>query len=248
VAGSEPDIRVVIADDEPLARHLLVRLIGAQPGVTIAGVATDGESARRMINETSPDLVFLDVEMPKRSGVELLAGWEARASKPYVVFVTAFARYAIEAFDLDAVDYLVKPIEKQRLRRAIERARRAIRAAPVRTRHVLVRRRDELLRVPESDVYWLQAASQYVRVHTETAQYMVAESLNKCHAKLGSDSFLRVHRSAVVNVSKVQRVLKRMNGVHELRLVNGVGVPLSRSRKALVDGILDAAARNRRVN
>jgi two-component system LytT family response regulator len=77
---------------------------------------------------------------------------------------------------------------------------------------------------------------------------MVAESLNKCHAKLGSDSFLRVHRSAVVNVSKVQRVLKRMNGVHELRLVNGVGVPLSRSRKALVDGILDAAARNRRVN
>ena len=233
--------------------------------MTVVGMANDGESARRLVEETAPDLVFLDVEMPKLSGVDLAASWRQRPDKPYVVFVTAFDRYAIRAFDLDALDYLVKPIDRHRLARSVERAKKAICSmrlrvlaekiaaatatgameTPPHDRHIVIRQRDELLRIAESDIFWLEAASQYVRVHTASADYIIAEPMNKYHAKLTSDAFVRVHRSAVVNVHKIERVLKKANGTHELQLGNGVRVPLSRSRKALVDGFLDASSRNR---
>jgi two-component system LytT family response regulator len=101
------------------------------------------------------------------------------------------------------------------------------------------------VQLEESEIFWLEAASQYVRVHTETAHYVDAEPLTRYHAKLGSDAFVRVHRSAVVNADKVQRVLKKMNGLHELQLLNGASVPLSRSRKTMVDDFLAASAQNR---
>lgn len=264
----ENNIRVVIADDEPLARQLLVRLVQAQTGMQIVGIAKDGASAKRVIEESCPDLVFLDVEMPKLSGVDLTAAWKAGDDKPHVVFVTAYDRYATRAFDVDALDYLVKPVEKERFQQAVEKARRAICSARLRklgeqiaavtvpegestfaegsSGYVTIRQRDELIRLPEDDILWLEAASQYVRVHTESAHYVVAEPLNRYHARLCSDAFIRVHRSAVVNARKVTRVLRRPNGVHELRLTNGDGVPLSRSRRVLVDEFLGTCADNRR--
>jgi DNA-binding LytR/AlgR family response regulator len=266
--ATEGIIRVVIADDEPLARQLLVRLVQAQPDVSVVGLAKDGASARRIVAESDPDLVFLDVEMPKLSGVELSESWRAGVERPHVIFVTAFDRYALNAFEVDALDYLVKPIEKERFVRAMEKARRAIRAAKVCKlgeqiaamatpeagssspgeggAFVTIRQRDEILRFPEDEIIWLEAASQYVQVHTDSARYIVAEPLNRYHARLRSDAFVRVHRSAVVNTAKVTRVLRRQNGVHELRLSNGVSVPLSRSRRALVDRLLGACADNRR--
>ena len=258
------EIRVVIADDEPLARQLLVRLIKAVPDITIAGVAHNGESAERMIAEMQPDLVFLDVNMPKMSGVELTEALQRAKASPLVIFVTAFDRFATTAFDLDVLDYLVKPIGKERFARAIERARNAIKARRVRelgekiaavnsssgeetdsdAPFVIIKQRDELIRVPERDIYWLEAASQYVNIHTRTDRYVVAEPLKRYFSRLTSPDFRRVHRSAVVNVRKVRRVLRKPNGVHELELSNGVGVALSRSRKTLVDELLSATAGN----
>jgi DNA-binding LytR/AlgR family response regulator len=264
--SAENNIRVVIADDEPLARQLLVNLVGGQQGLDIVGTAKDGEAARRLIDETEPDLVFLDVEMPKMSGVDLTASLRSRTLRPYVVFVTAHDRYATAAFDLDAVDYLVKPIQKERLSHSVEKARLAIRAARVRrlgeeivavaateptsgtqrrNRYLVIRQRDELVRLHENDIQWLEAASQYVRIHTDSAKYIVAESLNRYHARLCPETFVRVHRSVVVNTLKVMRVLRRANGVHELQLANGTYVPLSRSRRALVDRFLGVCADNR---
>lgn len=260
-------IRVVIADDEPLARQLLARLVDNQPDLLLVGAAETGEGAWQLIRKTRPELVFLDIKMPQMNGVELAGMLHAEGSRPYVVFVTGYNQYATRAFDLDALDYLVKPIAKDRFRQSVERARRAIcadrlqelgeRIAAVagqdtgsgggdaRDVQLTLRQGDELLRIDERDVYWIEAASQYVRVHTETHSYVVAESLNRFLQKLSPDLFQRVHRSAAINVSKVDRVLRRPNGVHELKLCNGVAVPLSRSRRKQVDRILNVSARNR---
>lgn len=261
------DIQVVIADDEPLARQLLARLVREHRDLAVAGVADNGDTALRMVREAAPDLVFLDIRMPGMTGVELAAAFRSLPACPLVVFVTAFDGYATEAFDLDVLDYLVKPVEKQRFVRAVDRARRALcarrvrdlgeRIAAVATTHsevparngaepyVIVKQRDELIRIPERDIYWLEARSQYVSIHTKEARYIVAEPLARYHARLVSGNFKRVHRSAVVNITKVRRVLRKVNGVHELRLSNGVGVPLSRSRKGLVSKLLGACQQNR---
>jgi two-component system LytT family response regulator len=253
------DIKVVIADDEPLARQLLVHLVRAQPGLSIVGVAENGAVAERMIVESQPDLVFLDIKMPRMGGVELTESLRGSKRVPLIVFVTAFNRFAPDAFDLDVLDYLVKPVAKERFARAVDRARRAIRSRRVQALgeqiaavaasdaerveeddpYVVIKQRDELVRVLESDIFWLEAASQYVNIHTRDESFVVAEPMKKYFSRLTLPDFRRVHRSAVVNVSKVQRILKRPNGVHELELINGIGVPLSRSRKALVRELLD---------
>lgn len=258
------DIKVVIADDEPLARQLLSRLVNAQQGLTIVGIAEDGATAEQLIRQMQPDLVFVDVNMPRMNGVELTEALHAMTDAPLVIFVTAFDRFATRAFDLDVLDYLVKPIGKSRFTRAVERARKAIKSRqvqilgeeiaavaspkgqePAEQAFVMIKQRDELIRVPERDIYWLEAASQYVNIHTRDCCYVVAEPLKRYFSKLSSPDFKRVHRSAVVNVRKVRRVLRRPHGVHELELANGVGVALSRSRKALVQELLGASAGNR---
>lgn len=259
------EIKVVIADDEPLARRLLVRLVDAQNDLSIAGVAHNGRNAESMIAELRPDLVFLDVNMPKMTGVEITEAIQQMPVAPFVVFVTAFDHYATTAFDLDVLDYLVKPIEKERFARAVDRARKAIKARRVEelgqeiaavaspeperptsdAPYVIIKQRDELIRVPEDDIYWLEAASQYVNIHTKDEQYVVSEPLKRYFSRLASPAFRRVHRSAVVNVQKVHRVLRRANGVHELELANGTRVALSRSRRALVDELLNASTSNR---
>lgn len=265
--ASKTAIRVVIADDEPLARQLLMRLVDSQPDLLLVGVAETGESAWQLIQKARPDLVFLDIKMPEMSGVELAGLLQSRGRSPYVVFVTGYNQYAPRAFDLDALDYLVKPIAKDRFRQSVERARKAICAdrlqelgekiaavtghdasaagGDARDTHLTLRQGDELLRIDERDVYWVEAASQYVRVHTDSNSYIVAESLNRFLQKLSPQRFRRVHRSAAINVSKVDRVLRRPNGVHELQLCNGVAVPLSRSRRQQLTAFLDVSARNR---
>jgi DNA-binding LytR/AlgR family response regulator len=193
------DIQVVIADDEPLARQLLVRLVREHGDLTVAGVADNGDTALRMVRETAPDLVFLDIRMPGMTGVELATAFRSLPACPLVVFVTAFDGYATEAFDLEVLDYLVKPVEKQRFVRAVDRARKALcarrvrdlgeRIAAVATTHgenpvgngadpyVIVKQRDELIRIPERDIYWLEARSQYVSIHTKEARSSRFETL-----------------------------------------------------------------------
>jgi two-component system, LytTR family, response regulator len=240
-------IKVVIADDEPLARQLLERLVCAQPEFTVAGIAENGIAAERMIAEEKPDLVFLDINMPEKTGVELTETLHAQPITPLIVFVTAFDRFAAVAYDLDVLDYLVKPISKARFSRAVERARNAIaarRSSDANVPYVVVKRRDELIRVAERDIYWLEAASQYVHIHTADDSFVVAEPLKRYFSRLSSPDFKRVHRSAVVNIRKVSRILRKANGVHELELANGVGVSLARSRKMMLEELLGASAGN----
>ncbi len=252
-------IRAVVVDDEPLARGLIVGLAAAHQGLSIVGQAGTGAGALRLIAETRPDLAFLDIKMPDIDGIELMRRLRELSNPPFIVLVTAFDQFAIDAFELDALDYLVKPIEKLRFKRSVERASEAVRSTHMQRlcremvsvaageqravsgapdAHVIIRQRDELIRVAENDILWLEAASQYVRIHTASDSFLVAEPLNKYHAKLDANNFVRVHRSAVINVARIVRISKNANGTHDLQLTDGTSITLSRSRKQLVRSLL----------
>ena len=256
-------ISVLVADDEQLARRLISSLVNKDPALRLIASCASGDEARREINRLQPDLAFLDIQMPGLSGVELVESLSRQEHAPYVVFVTAFDRYAVKAFEMDALDYVLKPIEPNRFRKATERAKEAIRQKRIGSlsrqiarisavfgeapreepRRLVVRKGDELVQLRLGDIVWVEAASQYVHVHTQDHSYTLSKSLKAFMQELPPDRFTRVHRSAVVNRSRLKRILKRPNGVHDLVLEDGTHVPVSRSRKQLVPELIrDCAA------
>ena len=252
-------IRVLVVDDEPLARTLICRLVEKDADMLIIGTCSNGAEAMHKIDTLHPDLVFIDVQMPEKSGVEVVEKTTGAEGAPCFVFVTAFDQYAVRAFEVDALDYLLKPIQSDRFLAAILRAKKAIQQRRIRSLsrqiakvessyegasdraedpHFTVRRGDELVSLAVSDIVWIEAAGQYVNVHTDRESYIVAESLKSYHKRLPDSMFIRVHRSAVVNRQKLARIFRRRNGVHSLELRDGSVVPLARSRKKMLNDLL----------
>lgn len=257
-------ISTLVVDDEVLARNLISSLVRREPGLMLIGESGDGAAALDTVESARPDLVFLDIQMPVMGGLavaERLAGTEYL---PYIIFVTAFDEYAIRAFELNALDYLVKPIEKDRFRAAVARARRAIRDREMvalterlfqlnrMTRgeqrppgdglqELTVRSGDSIIQLTTDDVIWIEAANQYVHIHTGTRTYTVSESLGQYSKRINDPRFFRVHRSAIVNGAAVAGISRQRNGTHLLRLRNGQTLVLARSRASMVPGILRAA-------
>jgi two-component system, LytTR family, response regulator len=240
-------LRVLIVDDEPPAREKLARLLAAEPGVEVIGEAIDGVEAVRAIASHEPDLVLLDVEMPRLGGFEVLDALEATGQepRPMVVFVTAYDRFAVRAFDVHAVDYLLKPVIAERLAEALERARaidrrdegqrvaglrrasKEVRAAhPLRRFIVQVGGRLQL--VDARNVVWLEAAANYVELHLEGRRHVVRGSLTSIAQRLDPERFARVHRSAVVNLDWVRELRPISHGDYRVILRNGDEVKLSR--------------------
>jgi two-component system, LytTR family, response regulator len=205
-------IRTLIAEDEPLALRKLRDLIGDEPDLELIGEARDGEKAAELIDALKPDLVFLDVRMPGVSGIDTL---ERITHKPAVVFTTAYDQFALAAFELAAVDYLLKPFGQDRFREALGRARRMVASAPVSTAleragetlsrkplsRLFVRDRNAIRPLPLSAVQHLEARDDYVAVHAQGGHvYLVSLSLQKLEERLDPDQFVRVHRSHIVNL------------------------------------------------
>jgi len=231
------EIRVLIADDEPLARRGVAQLLEPHGDMRIVGQAGDGGEAVRLIEALRPDLLFLDVEMPENDGFGVLAR-SRRERRPAVVFLTAYEEYAVEAFDAQAVDYLVKPPTRQRFERALSRVREYLRLHPAEEQgapaeHVVVDHRGgaQLLRPEEID--WVEAADYYAAVHAHGQRFLLRESLDSLEARLPAPPFLRVHRSALVNMTRMRR-LARGDGGGTLVLASGAEVPVSRRRRAAV--------------
>jgi two-component system LytT family response regulator len=244
---SEP-IRTLIADDEPLARRQLRSLLERDPQIALVGEAGSGTEARRMIRELNPELLLLDVRMPQGDGFSVLEDLE---HPPYVIFATAHAEHAVHAFDIEAVDYLLKPFDDERFERAITRAKEVIRSKrfadlarefmvpkPVvsgveEPRRLTVHEGRRVFWVNVSDVEWIEAADYYAQVHANGRAHLVREPLQKLEERLGK-GFLRVHRGALVNSAKIQR-LDRLEG-SELIVVlqSGARIAVSRSRRASV--------------
>jgi two-component system LytT family response regulator len=237
-------IRVLVVDDEAPARDKLRRWLADQPDIELLGEAADGLSAATAIQKLAPDVVFLDIQMPGLSGLEVAAQLEP-GHAPLLVFVTAFDEHAIKAFELNAIDYLLKPYDRDRLRRTLERIRErqgaagpdaasAVRTARAQTgssERLLVPQGEELQLIEASAIHWLAADDNYVHVHTATRRYMLRRTLADLIAQLGEQRFVRIHRSTAVNLAEVASLSPLFKGDHEVRLRSGTTLRLSRRFK-----------------
>ncbi len=242
-------IRALIVDDEPLARERIRTLLRKEPDIEVAGECGDGGRAVTAIEKERPDLVFLDVQMPEAGGFEVLEAVGAERM-PAVIFVTAYDKYALRAFEVHALDYLLKPFDRQRFREALERARAHIRRAqagelhqrllallgdvrPVTRRERLVVReggRIFFLRAEEID--WVEAAGNYVRLHAGKRAHLLRETLAGLEEQLDPARFARVHRSAIVNLDRVRALEPGPHGDAALLLRDGTRLTLSRTCRA----------------
>jgi two-component system LytT family response regulator len=237
-------LRTLIVDDEAPARRRLRRLLTAEPGVIVAGECGDGNSAVAGIVSMRPDLVFLDVQMPERDGFAVVKALPPGAL-PAILFVTAHDQYALRAFDVHAVDYLLKPFSGERFRTALARARDRIErhstdaglaqlAASLRNRpaylsRLPVRSGGRTVFVDLSAVDWLEAADNYVRVHVRQREYLVRETLAALEAQIDPDRFVRIHRSAIVQADRVAEIQPASHGDADLRLRDGTQLSVSRT-------------------
>lgn len=236
-------MRVLIADDESPARDKLQRWLSEQADIEVVARAEDGLQAAQAIEQLRPDVAYLDIQMPGLNGLEVAAQLE-QDTAPLIVFVTAFDEHAVKAFDLNAVDYLLKPYDKDRLLRSLGRVRDRLgsgdyRASAVTTARGQTNSSDRLL-VPEGErlqlidstaIDWLQADDNYVHVHTANRVYLLRRTLQDLLSQLGEQRFARIHKSAAVNISAISSFTPLFKGDYEVSLRNGRTLRLSRRYK-----------------
>jgi two-component system LytT family response regulator len=229
-------MRVLIVDDEPLARTGMSRLVAATPGYEVAGTAGNGEEAVRAIEVLRPDLVLLDVQMPGCDGFEVIRR-VGPLRMPTVVFVTAWDEFALKAFEVHAVDYVLKPFDDARLRAALSHARsldaESLRRLISRER-LEVRTGARVRLLPVAEIDWIEGASYYSMLHAGKEVHLVRETLHSLEQRLAPLRFVRVHRSALVQIDRV----RELRGGKVLILRDGVHVPVSRTRRASVRAAL----------
>jgi two-component system LytT family response regulator len=232
-------LRVLVVDDEPLARQGLKLLLGHQPQVESVTEARNGREAVTLIREQKPDLVILDVQMPRTDGFAVVHAIGAGRMPP-VIFVTAHDQYAIRAFEVAAIDYLLKPVTKERFAVAFERAIGRLQGLPhgESTRQVLamldavanpprplerfaVRSGERTLFVPVDDVEWIEAFQNYVRLHASSAAHLLHVPMNTIEGVLDPDRFLRIHRSHIVNVRRISQLWSIAHGQYVVELESG---------------------------
>ena len=252
-------IRVMVVDDEPLAREGLVELLETHPAIDVVGAFGDGPSALAGIESAVPDALFVDVQMPGMSGFELVESLEVDPF-PAIVFATAYDEYAIRAFEVNAVDYLLKPVSRARLAQTVERVRAHTRGrgdadyrakivslldrvAPDRAQGVgrlIVREVGQIIVVPTRDVDWIEGADYYAKLHVADRVHMLRETLGSLEQRLDARRFLRVHKSAIVNLTRVRAVESHVRGEGIAVLTDGTRLKVTRARRDELERRLEA--------
>jgi two-component system LytT family response regulator len=243
-------ITALIVDDEPLARKFVRRMLENHSAVEIVGECSNGKEAAAAIREKKPDLVFLDVQMPEMDGFTTLETLSAE-SLPQIVFVTAYEQYAIRAFEIHALDYLLKPFDQPRFDKAMTRVyeknvdreqanteRKQIAAllenvspkSPYLER-LVVKTGGRIIFLKTSEIDWIQADDKYAHLHAGSKSHLVRQTLGTLEAQLDPRKFVRIHRSAIVNVEHIQELQPMFAGEHTVVLENGTKLTLSRSYK-----------------
>ena len=220
-------IRALIVEDEAPARAKLRRWLAEQPDVEIVADAADGESAARAIAAFSPDVLFLDIQIPGMNGLELAARQSGRAA-PVVVFVTAHDEHAVAAFDINAADYLLKPYDKDRFVQSLARVRERLRVRDANEGPLLVPVGDKIRPIDPDAILWLEAEDNYVRVHIQGQSYLLRRTLQDLLDQLGEQRFARIHKSRAVNVAEIGTLKPLSRGDVEITLRNGEHLRMSR--------------------
>ena len=245
----EEKIKALIADDEPLARKFIRRMLKDDHDMEIVAECNDGKSTLAMIGKHTPDVVFLDVQMPEMDGFAVLKAI-SHEHMPEIVFTTAYEQYAIRAFELHALDYLLKPFDQARFRDALkhvkeqlsarqnDNTRRQINALlenmktrPEYLERLIIKADGRISFLNTRDVDWIEADDKYVHLHTNKTARMVRQTLSAMESQLDPRTFLRVHRSAIVNVDRIKELHPLFNGEHSIVLEDGTKLTLSRNYK-----------------
>jgi len=241
------ELRVLIADDEPAALTGLTRRLAAIAGVRVVATCPNGIEALESIRATRPDAAFLDVAMPGLSGLDVVRALTP-PERPHIVFVTAYERFAIQAFDLYAVDYLLKPFARERLRASVARLRERqqgrepasdalesfLSATQLGAERLVVKDGERILIIPAHEIDWCAAEDNYVRIHAGTKRHLVRMTMRQLEEQLPRATFARIHRSAIVNVERVRECTPLGGGEYRVTLVSGVRLVLSRTYREAV--------------
>lgn len=238
-------IRTLIIDDVQLARERLKRCLAGEPEVQIVGECDNGTEAVASIRALSPDLIFLDVQMPALDGFGVLEALKGERA-PAVIFVTAYNEYAIQAFDVNALDYLLKPVDCARLSKAVERVKshlaqpvddldsrfRAmledIKASSKFLKRLTIKLTGHTILLPVDEIDWIESYGNYLKLHVGRESHLIRGTMQSLEAKLDPEKFVRVHRSIIVNIEKIKEIYPRSNGDQDLVLQNGQQLMLSR--------------------
>jgi two-component system LytT family response regulator len=248
--GTPAAVKVLLVDDEPLARRHLRAILEADSDIAIIGEAANGREAVKLIAALSPDLVLLDVQMPEVDGFSVVAQIDPE-HMPMIVFVTAYDSYALKAFDVHAIDYVLKPVARDRLLQSVARAKTRL-AAPTGGSDItqlrmfveemkLSRGIDRLairvdgkhILLPTDSIDWIEAVDDYVRIHVGKTSHLVRGTLASFHTRLPV-LFMRIHRSAIVNTSRIKEVFPNAQGDYRITLVDGTRLPSGRSYRGAV--------------
>jgi two-component system LytT family response regulator len=256
MAVTTPPIRALVVDDEALARRGVRQLLAAHPDVAVVGECRDGPTALAALAELRPDLLFLDIQMPELDGFTVLRQHVATmgdAVRPLTVFLTAYEDFALDAFDVEAVDYLVKPVDEQRFGEAMRRVRQRLArpssgvgsaaevaaAEPPPVRHLVIGTPQGRRVVAYDEIDWIGADDYYVSVCSSGRRYLLRESMASLEERLDRTQFVRIHRRAIVNIGRV-RELRTVDGDPVVVLRDGTRLPVSRRRRAALLAALGA--------
>jgi two-component system LytT family response regulator len=251
-----PSIRALIVDDEPLARRKLRTLLKAEPEVEIVGECSDGRAALAAVRDQKPDLVFLDVQIPEMDGFAVLKAL-GPGPIPHVIFVTAYDQYALRAFEVYALDYLLKPFDRKRFRKAMERAKSRIlseRGTDLGRRtlalleelrpksgcleRLVVKSGGRVLFLKAEEIDWIEAEGKYVRLHVGKEAHLLREAMSRLEAQLDPKKFLRVHRSTIVNMDRIQELQPWFHMEYRIVLRDGTRLQLSRGCRKHIHEVL----------
>jgi len=243
-------IHAVVADDELLARQKLRQLLREQPEVDVVGESATAAETIELVRMTRPDLLFLDIRMPGMDGFDVIEALSSEPAipMPRIIFTTAYDSYALRAFEIHAVDYLLKPFTVERLQSAVESARRQLQATKQTLAHdgtaksngdkytnrIVFKSRGRILFLPVCEIRWIGAEENYVRICTQSETHLLRETMSRLEEKLDPQLFLRVHRSSIVNLQFVKEVRTDAEGECMVVLVNGQKVAMSRSYRSRI--------------
>jgi two-component system LytT family response regulator len=259
-------IRALIVDDEPAARDAIRALLAGDADIHIVGECADGRSALRAIASATPELLFLDVQMPEMDGFTMLRQLDP-ARLPVVVFVTAFDQYALRAFDVHATDYLLKPFDDDRFRDAVSRAKQSVRAGqlgrlseelralldgiapgePARAaaaaggpylKRLVIKSGGRVTLLSVRDIDWIEAEGDYVKIHVGKAWHLLRETMKRLEAQFDPSRFVRIHRSTIVNVERIKELQPYFRGEYVVILQDGKSLKLSRGYKEHLESVL----------